>query len=113
MLQCLRRLPNSFQLLETIARIITAYNADTEPWVVGYSGGEDSTAFVKLIFPSLLRLVKPHKGATVIYCDTGVEIPMASALATQALGDLEAEAREFDLPISARVLSPQIAERFF
>ena len=113
MLQCLRRLPNSFQLLETIARIITAYNADTEPWVVGYSGGKDSTAVVKLIFQSLLRLENPHKGVTVIYCDTGVEIPMASALARQALGDLEAEAREFDLPISARVLSPQIAERFF
>lgn len=113
MLQCLRRLPNSFQLLETISRIITAYNADTEPWVVGYSGGKDSTAVVKLIFQSLLRLENPHKRVTVIYCDTGVEIPMASALARQALGDLEAEARELDLPISVRVLSPLIAERFF
>jgi DNA sulfur modification protein DndC len=50
---------------------------------------------------------------TVIYCDTGVEIPMASVLARQALYDLETEARELGLPISARILSPSLTERFF
>lgn len=113
MLQCLRRLPNSFQLLDTVSRIVTAYNSDTEPWIVGYSGGKDSTAVVKLVFQSLLRIESPHKAVTVIYCDTGVEIPMASVLARQALNDLEGEARKFDLPISVRVLSPPTTERFF
>ena len=113
MLQCLRRLPNSFQVLNTISRIVTAYNSDAEPWVVGYSGGKDSTAVVKLIFQSLLRIADPHKGVTVIYCDTGVEIPAASALARHSLHDLETEARQFNLPISVRVLTPQITERFF
>ena len=113
MAQCLRKLPNSFQLLETISRIIAAYNADTEPWVVGYSGGKDSTAVVKLVFQSLLRIGELHKPVTVIYCDTGVEIPAASALACQALQDLQTEARQYGLPISTRVLSPLITERFF
>jgi DNA sulfur modification protein DndC len=113
MLQCLRRLPNSFQLLDTISRIVTAYKSDAEPWVVGYSGGKDSTAVVKLVFQSLLRVENRHKAVTVIYCDTGVEVPMASALARQALDGLVTEAREFDLPISVRVLSPPMAERFF
>src|ERR1022692_1049062 len=108
MLQCLRRLPNSFQLLETIARIITAYNADTEPWIVGYSGGKDSTAVVKLIFQSLLRLKHAQKPVTVIYCDTGVEIPLASELARKALTDLEFEAKDLAIPISVRVLTPPI-----
>lgn len=113
MLQCLRRLPNSFQLLQTISRIVKAYESDAEPWVVGYSGGKDSTAVVKLIFQSLLRLDCPHKPVTVIYCDTGVEIPMASTLARRALNDLVTEAREFDLPLSARILSPAVREKFF
>ena len=113
MVQCLRRLPNSFQLLDTISRVVNAYQADNDPWVVGYSGGKDSTALVKLIFQSLLRIGDPHKSVTIIYCDTGVEIPMASELARQALNDLAAEAREFDLPISVRVLAPPIGERFF
>lgn len=68
---------------------------------------------VKLVFQSLLRIESPHKVVTVIYCDTGVEIPMASALARQALNDLEREAREFDLPISMRILSLPMMERFF
>lgn len=113
MLQCLRRLPNSFQLLETISRIVNAYRKDTDPWVIGYSGGKDSTAVVKLVFQSLLRIENLHKPVTVIYCDTGVEIPMASALARRALMGLEKEGRAFGVPISVRILSPPISERFF
>jgi DNA sulfur modification protein DndC len=113
MLQCLRRFPNSAQLGETIARIIAAYKADDEPWIVGYSGGKDSTAVVKLVFQSLLRVRRRHKPVTVIYCDTGVEIPMASSLARRALGGLVREARAFELPIKARVLSPRMCDRFF
>ncbi len=113
MLQCLRRLPNSFQLLSAINRIVNAYKSDAEPWVVGYSGGKDSTALVKLIFQSLLRIEERQRHVTVIYCDTGVEIPLASTLARNALIGLEAEARGFDLPISVRILSPLITERFF
>jgi len=113
MLQCLRRLPNSSKLAETIPRIIAAYKSDSEPWIVGYSGGKDSTAVVKLVFQSLLRVRNRHKPVTVIYCDTGVEIPMASVLARKALNGLVREARAFDLPICARILSPRLDERFF
>ena len=74
---------------------------------------KDSTAVVKLVFQSLLRVEILHKPVTVIYCDTGVEVPTASALARRALRDLAAEARHFDLPISVRILSPPIKERFF
>lgn len=113
MLQCLRRLPNCRQLAETMQRIISAYKSDNESWIVGYSGGKDSTAVVKLVFQSLLRTRVRHKPVTVIYCDTGVEIPMASVLARKALTGLVKEARAFHLPISARILSPPIEERFF
>jgi DNA sulfur modification protein DndC len=113
MLQCLLKLLNSSRLAETIPRIIAAYRSDDEPWIVGYSGGKDSTAVVKLVFQSLLRVRKRHKSVTVLYCDTGVEIPMASALARKALSGLAEEAKVFNLPISTRILSPPIEERFF
>jgi len=113
MLECLRRLPNSPRVGETLARIIAAYKADDDPWIVGYSGGKDSTAVVKLIFQSLLRIRNRNKPVTVIYCDTGVEVPMASALARKALKGLAVEARAFNVPISAKILSPPVNERFF
>jgi hypothetical protein len=112
-LQCLHRIPNRGQLIRGIARITTAYLKDSEPWVVGYSGGKDSTAVVKLIFQSLLRLRRAQKPVTVIYCDTGVEIPLASALARRALTDLQFEARNLAVPISTRILSPPMNERFW
>jgi DNA sulfur modification protein DndC len=113
MLQCLRRLPNAPQLAETIARITSAYKYDNDPWIVGYSGGKDSTAVLKLIFQSLLRIKNRHKPVTVIYCDTGVEIPSAATLARKALRGLEVEARAFGLPIFTKILFPPLEERFF
>jgi DNA sulfur modification protein DndC len=112
-LQCLHRLPNRGQVVQAISRITTAYLSDTEPWVVGYSGGKDSTAVVKLVFQSLLRLRHARKPVTVVYCDTGVEIPLASALARQALAELEIEAANFEVPISVKILTPPIRERFW
>src|ERR1019366_4954086 len=108
-LQCLHRMPNKRQVLSAISRITTAYLSDKEPWVVGYSGGKDSTAVVKLIFQSLLRLRCARKPVTIIYCDTGVEIPLASVLARKALSDLEIEAAAFGVPISVRILSPPVS----
>jgi DNA sulfur modification protein DndC len=112
-LQCLHRLPNRGQIVQAISRITNAYLNDPEPWVVGYSGGKDSTAVVKLIFQSLLRLRHARKRVTVIYCDTGVEIPLASTLARQCLRDLELEANSLAVPISIRILSPPVKERFW
>lgn len=112
-LQCLHRLPNKGKILSAISRITSAYLRDQQPWVIGYSGGKDSTAVVKLVFQSLLRLRYVRKPVTVIYCDTGVEIPIASSLARKALGDLELEAARHGLPISVRILSPPMSERFF
>ncbi len=112
-MQCLHRLPNKRQVLGAISRITAAYLKDDEPWVIGYSGGKDSTAVVKLVFQSLLRIKHARKPVTVIYCDTGVEIPMASALAKSALNDLEIEAARLAVPIVVKVLSPPINERFW
>lgn len=107
-LQCLHKIPDKGQILQGISRITSAYLSDPEPWVVGYSGGKDSTAVVKLVFQSLLRFRRPRKPVTVIYCDTGVEVPLAATLARQALCDLELEAASHYLPISIRVLSPPV-----
>jgi DNA sulfur modification protein DndC len=113
LLQCLQRLPNRGQIMKAISRISTAYLMDPQPWVVGYSGGKDSTALVKLVFQSLLRLRHAKKPITVIYCDTGVEIPLASDLARRALGDFELEARSMGVPIFVKILCPPVQDRFW
>ena len=61
MLQCLKRLPNISLLADTIPRIIAAYKYDKEPWIVGYSGGKDSTMVASLVVETVASIPAEHK----------------------------------------------------
>lgn len=54
------------------------YKTDTRPWVIGYSGGKDSTAVVQLTFMMLQRLSKDqiNKDVYVVSSDTLIENPI-------------------------------------
>ena len=56
------------------------YLEDEIPWVVGYSGGKDSTAVTQLVWESLEELdpEKRHKAVYIISTDTLVENPVVS-----------------------------------
>ncbi|MDW8801466.1 DNA phosphorothioation system sulfurtransferase DndC [Clostridium sp. A1-XYC3] len=54
------------------------YKNDKRPWVIGYSGGKDSTAVVQLAFMMLQRLPKDqiNKDVYVVSSDTLIENPI-------------------------------------
>jgi DNA sulfur modification protein DndC len=54
------------------------YESDNRPWVVGYSGGKDSTATLQLVWYALKKLPanKRQKPVFVISSDTFVETPV-------------------------------------
>jgi DNA sulfur modification protein DndC len=85
----------------------------TRPWYLGYSGGKDSSALIKLLFLALSEMKHPSKTVTLIYCDTGVEIPIVSAFAHKTLRGIKREAQDLDLPINIHVASPVLEDRFF
>ena len=90
----------------TIASIQQEYLKDNIPWSLGFSGGKDSTALLKLVYLALEKLNKKSKPITIIYCDTGVEIPIVRLLVKQTLNDITLEALEHDLPIKAHIVFP-------
>jgi len=96
-----------------ILRIAKAYKFDGDPWIVSYSGGKDSTAVLKLIFNALLNVTFYDKIVTVIYSNTGVEIPYAKKLAVNVLHDFKKECKRCDLPINIIKIKPKLSERFF
>ena len=53
------------------------YLADDMPWVIGYSGGKDSTAVAQMVMYALARLPKEHlnKEVHILSNDTLVENP--------------------------------------
>src|SRR6266508_3667917 len=97
----------------SIAVIQREYHRSSEPWVLGYSGGKDSSALLKLVFLALLGLRKCPKPVTIVYCDTGVEIPVVRNLVSATLGNLVTEAQEARLPIVTEIASPELTDRYF
>ena len=99
-------------LLEEVA---TLYESDHFPWVIGYSGGKDSTAVLQLVWLALSalstdRLVKP---VYVISTDTLVENPIVALWVSKSLEKMQASAQEQGLPLTAHRLTPEIENTFW
>lgn len=56
------------------------YLGDPRPWLIGFSGGKDSTMLASLIFEAVLALPPEQrtKPISVVCTDTRVEIPRSS-----------------------------------
>jgi len=91
------------------------YRADDVPWIIGYSGGKDSTAILQLIWNAIAALPKSHrkKPVHVISTDTMVENPVVSAWVAKSLDTMREAAAEQDLPIEAHKLTPAVADSFW
>ena len=99
--------------LATVDEIKAEYRASDLPWFLGFSGGKDSSAVLKLVFSALRELKERPRAVTVIYCDTGVEIPLVRRLVRETLNQVEVEARAEGIPIEAKVAVPKLEDRYF
>jgi DNA sulfur modification protein DndC len=98
---------------ETIELIKREYKNSELPWSIGYSGGKDSTALLKLTFQAIHQLKKKIKPVNIVYCDTGVEIPIMTSLVDKTLKKIKKESKELDLPFNCVKLIPRINDRYF
>lgn len=91
------------------------YLSDTIPWVIGYSGGKDSTATLQLVWKTLRQLAPEqlHKDVHVISTDTLVENPIVAQWVAHSLDVMKAAAQEQGLPIKPRRLTPEVKDRFW
>ncbi|WP_206474993.1 DNA phosphorothioation system sulfurtransferase DndC [Dietzia sp. KRD202] len=91
------------------------YLADGVPWVIGYSGGKDSTAVLQLVWQALAGLDADQrtKPVHVISTDTLVENPIVAAWVTHSLEVMNSEAAAQNLPLNAHRLTPAVADTFW
>ena len=91
------------------------YLSDEFPWIVGYSGGKDSTATLQLIWLAIAALPKEKrdKPVHVITTDTLVENPIVAGWVNGSLAKMQDAASEQDLPIEAHKLTPEIHRTFW
>ncbi len=73
---------------EIKASLHQLYREDERPWLVGFSGGKDSTMLASLIFDAVLSIPAEQrkKPISVLCTDTRVEIP---AIAEMIEGTLD------------------------
>ena len=91
------------------------YLSDARPWVVGYSGGKDSTTALQLIWYALEELPpeQRQKPIYVITSDTLVETPVIVDYITSTLDKIERAAKESGLPFQTAMVRPKTDETFW
>ena len=84
------------------------YLADALPWVVGYSGGKDSSATLQLVWLAIKKLpaAERAKPIHVISTDTQVEQPLVAKWVETSLDRMRTAARDQEMPIHPHKLTP-------
>ena len=92
-----------------------AYSSDERPWIVGFSGGKDSTMLVKLIYYAMVKLPKEErkKPTHIIASDTRVEIPSIEKRIRKELESIASAAERDELPISTHLVYPKLNDTEF
>lgn len=104
---------------ESINGLITTvqnlYLSDDIPWMIGYSGGKDSTAAVQLVWMAIekLSVSQRKKPIHIMNTDTLVESPVVSKWVEKSLDSMRMTAAEKQLPFIPKRLIPDYDNTFW
>lgn len=107
-----------FQVFEEIIKeIMIVYKHDSRPWLIGYSGGKDSTLLVSLVYEAMQRLKKAdspmHKKIYIITSDTMVENPIVKNYMHSSSQSINDASKSDRLKIEARIIYPEPEQTFW
>ncbi len=102
-------------LNDIYAEIQEVYLGDSRPWILGFSGGKDSTCMIQIIWSALEKLPKSKitKKIYVISSDTLVESPKIVETVTDSLEKIEIAAKKSSLPIETNLVRPILDNTFW
>lgn len=106
---------NENTLEELIEEIKYVYQSDDRPWVIGYSGGKDSTTVVELVYKMLLSIPdwQRNKNVYIVSSDTLIENPLIKIYLNK-MNDMLGEAAKRDgLPIVSKMVTPPANNSFW
>lgn len=106
-----------------IGEIIDQYayaDKSERPWIIGFSGGKDSTVLLTLVWIALKRIKEQlpypfqlRRKVYVVCNDTMVENPIIANYVDDVLAMINEEARNQDLPIFIKRTTPKLEETFW
>lgn len=105
---------------EIIDELVDQYQENdryNRPWIIGFSGGKDSTVLLTLTWLALQKLKEQGKPLTrqvyVVNNDTLVENPVIEEYVTGVLDMISKAAKEQGLPVTVKVTTPALEDTFW
>ena len=91
------------------------YLFDRRPWMIGYSGGKDSTLLCQLVFEMLESLdeEEPHKKVYIVTSDTMVENPIVQKYMHRMCDAINKANSIKHLNVEAHIIYPEIRQSFW
>lgn len=98
-----------------IKEIQIVYKNDNRPWILGYSGGKDSTVTAQLVIHALQQLPKSelHKPVYIVSSDTMVENPLILNYLENNINLMNQFFKEHLPTFNASMVYPEIKDTFW
>ena len=109
-------LDNKFQVFEEIIEEMTyVYKHDNRPWLIGYSGGKDSSLLVSLVVETVMRLPEKErtKNVFIVSSDTGVENPIVKRYMHNSSNKINEFSKSINANIHAEIIYPDVTQSFW
>jgi DNA sulfur modification protein DndC len=102
-------------LVDLVGEIQRIYTSDDRPWIIGFSGGKDSTCVLSLVYTALIELPPKlrKKHIYVVSSDTLVETPVVVDMIQRTLVAINEAAVHEQLPLSAHSVEPKTDQTFW
>ncbi|WP_215222602.1 DNA phosphorothioation system sulfurtransferase DndC [Echinicola shivajiensis] len=108
----------SNQFLEIESEITSQYLYDenvNRPWIIGFSGGKDSTLLLQLVWNALRKIPKELRNREIhVVCNnTLVENPRILTFIDRTLEKIQEAASSSDIPIIVHQTTPELEDSFW
>lgn len=104
-------------ILEEITDQYLEKDRYNRPWIIGFSGGKDSTVLLTLVWMAMNRLKEKGENLArrvyVVCNDTMVENPVIEEYVINVLDKIDRAAKEQKMPISVTRTTPTIEDSFW
>lgn len=98
-----------------VERVKRVYKQDSRPWIIGYSGGKDSTCTCTVVLTALAEMNRDEltKHVYIISSDTMVETPLIIKEIDETLEKFDKYGKKIGLPISTHKVMPLYDNSFW
>lgn len=105
----------SFNANELINELKTEYLNSTRPWIIGFSGGKDSSCLIQLVY-EMLKSLEPSQRSHVVHVlstNTMCETPHVAIRLKDMCERIQRGAERDQLPLDVKLLRPKITDTFW